>query len=201
MFGSRSGCLIQNERLRRRIPMFPRTPTSSRRTYDSCDPLATAINVVKGIPRSLGASSRSPSLEKAGPGCHLWFDYCSPHGEGPQMARSVAFQSESLALIDDVLYSSISVHNYKHRLLGPNRLLDFEGCRANPGEVPLPCRLTFWALTCRPHLARDRKQTVVRSCAGPFRSFYILVLAFSLSWPVRSAKQHSRYNNSTFSEL
>ena len=33
-----------------------------------------------------------------------------------------------LALINDVLYISISVHNnYKHRLLGPNRLLDFEG--------------------------------------------------------------------------
>ena len=63
------------------------------------------INVAKGIPRSLGASSRRPSLKKDGPGCHLWFDYCSPHGEGPQMARSIASASsmEWLALTKDVL--------------------------------------------------------------------------------------------------
>ena len=51
------------------------------------------IDVAKGIPTCLGDSSRSPSLEKVGPGCHLWLDYCSPRGEGPQMARSVASAS------------------------------------------------------------------------------------------------------------
>ena len=91
-----------HERLRRRIPMFPRPPTSSRRTYASCDPLATAINVVKGIPRSLGASSRRPSLENAGPGCHRWFDYCSLHGEGPLMARK-DFSGWNLRSFNDVL--------------------------------------------------------------------------------------------------
>ena len=43
------------------------------------------------------------------------------------MARKVSFRLESLALSDDVLYFLISGDNYKHRLLGPNRLLDFEG--------------------------------------------------------------------------
>ena len=74
-----------------------------------------------------------------------------------------------LALINDVLYISISVHNnYKHSLLGPNRLLDFEGYRAHPGGLQLPCGLTFWARSCRPHPARDRKQTDLRSCAERF---------------------------------
>ena len=72
-------------------------------------------------------------------------------------------------------HSSISVPYDKHSLLGPIRLLDFEGCRAYPGEVQLPCGLTFWARTCRPHPARDRKQTVLRSCAEPLLSICILV--------------------------
>ena len=57
---------------------------------------------------------------------------------------------------------------YSQSSLGPNGLLDFEGCRANPGGLPLPCGLTFWARTCRPHPARNRNPTALRSCAERF---------------------------------
>ena len=167
MFGSRSGCLVQNERLLRRIPMFPRPPTSSRRTYDSCDPLATAMPVVKGIPRSLDASSRRPSLENAGPGCHRWFDYCSPHGVGSLMTRKDLSRWNLRSLTMFLFFNFCSLLQTPSSL-GPNRLLDFEGYRAHPGGLPLPCGLTFWARSCRPHPARDRKQTDLRSCAEGF---------------------------------
>ena len=155
----------------------------------------------KGIPRSPGASSCRPSFGRAGPGCLRRFNYCSPNGEGPLKARK-DFSGWNLRSYNDVLMLHFQFSTKKTpSSLGPIRLLDFEGYRAHPGEVQLPRGQTFWRRNCCPHPARNRKQTVLRSCAGPLLSFDILVLAFSLSWSVRSAKQHSRYNNSTFSEV